>query len=358
MRTLYFSILVFFGLSTPAYSQTALPTQEVIFPHFAVGGGWETDLTLIAQGSETSAGSVIFIAQDGELLPLTVDGNYCDGMLNFNMIYRSARTFKLTGGTQTQAGWIVVSQVVSDTKTKGSINGILTFRYKAGGVTISQVGVPGVRETMNSHIPFDNTAGNLSAFAVSSVFSNTLEIKRYDEQGMQQEATRISLGDTNQRSLFVHEMFPNSLNRRGFLTIGGTQPFAVLALNVNNSNWSSSSALPAVLERQIEVTGSPTMPIRLILEGQFIHGVIETTPAVTNPITGVVVFKPSGGMLLYLHMNSFLIGTGEAVVAVGIAKISDWKLLNVNGSVKYLYENGTTVDGGTFHLYPLSSAQF
>jgi hypothetical protein len=162
----------------------------------------------------------------------------------------------------------------------------------------------------------------------------------------------------NQKALFLNEMFPNSNNRTGFISIGGTDFFNVLALNVNNSSWSSSAALPAVLERQITVTGNPaSMTARLVLEGQFIHGLIETSPGVINPITGVITYPPSGGMVLYLHMSSMLT-TGEAVMAVGSARVSDLKLTSVQGKVSYIYENSSPVDGGTFRLYALSTAQF
>ena len=125
----------------------------------------------------------------------------------------------------------------------------------------------------------------------------------------------------------------------------------------NGSKWSGSAGLPAVYERQMDITNIATMPLKLILEGQFIHGVLETSPGVINPITGVIAYPPSGGMILYLHMSSFLT-TGEAVMAVGTARISDLNFQNVQGTVTYIYENATTEYGGSFRLYPLSSAQF
>jgi hypothetical protein len=71
----------------------------------------------------------------------------------------------------------------------------------------------------------------------------------------------------------------------------------------------------------------------------------------------VIAYRPSGGMILYLHMNSFL-PNGQSVMAVGTATISDLAFQNVQGTMIYIYENGAMIDGGSFHLYPLSSAQF
>jgi hypothetical protein len=97
--------------------------------------------------------------------------------------------------------------------------------------------------------------------------------------------------------------------------------------------------------------------MKMILEGPYIHGTLETSPGVISPMTGVIAYAPSGGMILYLHMSSFL-PNGQAVMAVGTATISDLTFKNVMGTVTYIYEDGTTQNGGSFHLYPLSSAQF
>jgi len=43
---------------------------------------------------------------------------------------------------------------------------------------------------------------------------------------------------------------------------------------------------------------------------------------------------------------------------VGTARILGLDFQNVQGTVTYVYENGTTQDGGTFRLYALPSAQF
>jgi hypothetical protein len=343
--------------SVPAFDEVTIPTQEIRFPHFAVGGGWESDLTIVAQGGDASSGSVLFLTQAGQLMTVTVNGNTVNGRQDFSLPSRTSITYKLTGGSPAQAGWIVVSELISDTKAKGSISGILTFRYRVGGAVISQVGVAGARELQDTHLPYDNTSGNLSAFAVCSVASNTLQINRYNAQGTLQEQKKVDLAGLSQQALYVHEMFPNSINTAGYLTISGTEYFGLVALNVNDSKWSGSAGLPAVYERQIDIANTASMPLKLILEGQYIHGVQEASPGVINPVTGMITYPPSGGMILYLHMSSFL-ANGQAVMAVATAKISDLNFQNVQGTVTYIYENGTAQSGASFRLYPLSSAQF
>ncbi len=345
------------AFAAPALSQAIMPTQEVMFPHFAVGGGWEGDLTIVAQGADTSRGKVLFVTQDGQRMTVTVNGSTVVGEMDFALPAKCSVTYRLSGGSNTQAGWILVSERTSHTTTNGSINGLLTFRYKSGGNVISQVGVPGSRDLQDSYLPYDNTGGNLTAFAVASLSSNTLQIMRYSELGLLRESKTISLAELSQRALFVYELFPASQNSTGYLTISGSQYFNFLALNVNNSNWSTSASLPAVYERLIDITGAPTRKINLVLQGQFIHGLFETSPGDLIPITGVVVYPPSGGTILYLHIGTGS-STGQAGTLVGIARITDLNFLNVQGTVSIMNEDGTSVKVGSFHLYPSSSAQF
>ena len=345
------------GPAVPSLSQLTVPTQEILFPQFAIGGGWEADLTIVAQGGDTSSGSVLFITPTGQLMTVTVNGSTVHGSLDFTLPSRSSITYTLTGGSQPQSGWIFVSEVIAGTGSKGSINGILTYRDGLGGSVLSQVGVAGAPQLRDVHLPYDNTGGKLSAFALCSISSNTFLITRYDAQGTFKEQTTVNLAQLNQQALFVHEMFPASLDTAGFLTISGAQHFGLLVMNVNNSKWSGSAGLPAVYERQMDVTNKATMTVKLILEGQFLHGVAETEPGVINPITGVIVYPTSGGMILYLHMSSFLTN-GQPLMLVGTARILGLDFQNVQGTVTYVYENGTTQDGGTFRLYALPSAQF
>jgi hypothetical protein len=341
----------------PPLSTLTIPTQEIRFPHFAVGGGWECDLTLVAQGASASSGSLLFITQSGQPMTVTIDGSSVPGILEFTLPARSSVTYKLTGGAQTQAGWIIVSEIASDPKAKGSIAGLLTFRFVDAGAVISQVGVAGSRDLMNAYIAYDNTGGNESALAISSTAANSLQLNRYNAQGVLQEQTNVDLAQLNQQARYIYQMLPNSVNTAGYITISGTQPFGLLALNLKDSKLSSSASLPAVYERQIAIAGIGTLSLKMILEGQSIHGVIENSPGVIQPVTGTITYPASGGMMLYLNMPLVLLN-GQEFVAVGTAKITDLRLQNVQGTLTYIYEDGSSQRGGSFQLYPYSSSQF
>ncbi len=336
-----------------------VPAEELTFPHFAVGGAWESELTLIAQGVEPSEGNILFNSRDGSPIALIVNGKAVSGLLDYHLAPTSSVTYNLSGGSNTETGWILVTQIASSYPGKGPIGGMLTFRYKANGEVVSQVGVPGVRDSLKVRLPYDNTSGNLSAFAFCGIWDGLMEMKRYDEAGTLRDTVSVNMKAMTQKALFLYELFPDSANRRGLLEISGTKAFSILALNVNNSKWSSLAALPDVYDRKLDLQGI-VRPIRLVVENQFLYGIAELEPVVLSPITGSFAFKnpgTGGDTILNLNINTFDAATGEAKILVLVARISDTSLRDVSGTVKTNYERGGMESSGTFRIYAEPSKQ-
>ena len=56
------------------FGQALMETQELAFPHMAIGGIWESELTIVAQGADTSSGTIIFFTQKGEAMAVSANG--------------------------------------------------------------------------------------------------------------------------------------------------------------------------------------------------------------------------------------------------------------------------------------------
>ena len=345
------------GNPVPVSPQVSMPTQEILFPHFAIGGGWESDLTIVAQGGTASSGSVVFYTQTGQLMTVTVNGNPVNGRQDFTLSLRSSITYKLTGGPQTQVGWIIVSEIQSDTTSKGSITGLLTFRYRVGSTVMSQVGVAAARELQDAHLVYDNTGGNETTLAVCSVASNTLQINRYNAQGNLQEQKQVNFTQLSQQALYVREMFPNSANTSGFLTISGAQYFGLLALNSNGSQWSGSVGLPAVYERQLEIRQFTRRAFEIDIGGTVYPWPAGNEPRSYQPrhrSDYLSSFRRDAAVSQY----EFIPCEPATVMTVATARISDLNFQDILGTVTHVNEDGTIQVGGSFHLYALPSAQF
>jgi len=361
MKRIVLILLLLFPSSTAVAFQTQLQSQELIFAHMAIGGGWESELTLVAQGDDTSAGVISFYGQDGLPMQVTVDGSQTVSSLSYFLIYRSSKTYRLTGSSSTKAGWISVSQVVAGNQNHGSITGQVTFRYLENGVVKSQVGVLPSKATPAIHLPFDNTGVNLSAIAYTSIGKNTIQATLYRENGAYLETKKITLEALNQQALFINQLFPNSQGTRGFLIFIGDAPFNCVALNVNNGNWSSAAAMPASLDRvlQISLADKTRWKLHLVRDGSLFYGVAEREepfPTVYLPAFGSII--ESGGQKLFLLNLHGLDSSGIGINLNLSARMSNDRFFSISGKVASIREDGTLATTGTFELYVLSMAQY
>ncbi len=351
------AILLF---SVSGFGQSLMESQELVFPHMAIGGIWESELTLMAQGAETSSGTMIFFTQNGEAMAISVNGGTPVTSVQYSLSLRSCQTFKFTSTGETRIGWVYVG----NREGRGSINGTLTYRSRVGNLVTNEVGILPSRSISSAHFPFDNTNGNKTAYALACLKTTSLvTFERYDEKGQFQDSASKSFGPWTQTARYVYELFPASSDTRGFLRITGTNPFAMVALNEIGELYSSTAILPAVFERELWITSIKDVSvyhIRLTAEGNFLTGLAEgVTPAPSiNPISGSIVTTPAGKKILHLNINTFVVGTEQGSNLTLMAVVPDEGLRDVTGRAVIVYEDGSMVYAGSFRLFALPSAQF
>jgi hypothetical protein len=108
----------------------ALSTDVLFFPHYAVNGGWETDIVLVNPTDSRISGNVLFLG-----------GGCCVGRRYIIESRSSQKVFPLIEGPSTVTGAI---NVVPDTGTV-SPSGLLIFSFGSGSGTITEAGVPLLR---------------------------------------------------------------------------------------------------------------------------------------------------------------------------------------------------------------------
>lgn len=120
--------------------------DNVIFPHFANGGGWTTSVILVNPTDNTLSGTVQFFSQgsstaSGQPVMVTVD-DQTRSSFSYTVSARSSRPIQTTGlaGT-TQVGWVKVVPATNNTAPAG----LLIFSFKKDGTTVSETGVPALR---------------------------------------------------------------------------------------------------------------------------------------------------------------------------------------------------------------------
>jgi hypothetical protein len=347
------------------FAQVVYPfeTNLLLFPQMVVGGGWESELTIVNMGASTAAGLIDFINQDGTDMAVSVDGSSPVMSVQYSLESASCRTYSLTSVGSTCAGWVVALNYpgIDD---RSSINGTLTYRYKIGGIVTSQVGVPPSQGIMEANLPYDNTNNNYTAVAIAMLVSGTVNLVAYDEAGGKLGEQNVDFTAHSQKSLYVYQLFPASANSRGLVAIQSAVPFNMLAMNDNAGNYSSTAALPAVYERNVtfELGDTTHYIIRLTRQGKFFTGIIDGVdykPVVSNYISGIISINVADQKYLVLNIPTFtsVISQPVPINITMIAEITDERIFSVTGKL-YVTQEGSAQTIGAFTLTKPSGAQF
>lgn len=340
----FFSVFSFCDLVTATH-----PTQELVFPHLVVGGGWECEITIMAQGSENSAGGVAFYDQTGQPLEIEMQGGM-RSHFSYSMNHRSAQTFQFSQGGPARIGYAVVSQTVLDGGSQGTINGFLSYRYRSRGRVVNQIGVLSSPALYDADVPFDNTSGNQSALALLSMTGTPVTVTRHNLEGDVLEEKIMPFDNYTQTARYIEELFPASKNERGMIRIRSENTFQVLALNQNGPILSTCPNFPGVVERELVLNFTETTHwvLRLISHGDLLFGIAQSQDS-TLPILATGALQNGK---FYLGIHTFNSDTNEALEILLMAN-SDNRLFNLDGTATGIYENGSIWDTGTFITKPL-----
>ena len=130
----------------PIADPTASVQESIVFPHFADGAGWTTQIVLVNPTEQTLSGIAQFIGQGAGSSPaqpvsVTIDGR-SDSQFQYSIAPRSSRRLATSGsGSTIQAGSVRVTPATGN----ASPVGVAIFAFRSGGVTVSEAGVPASR---------------------------------------------------------------------------------------------------------------------------------------------------------------------------------------------------------------------
>jgi hypothetical protein len=109
-------------------------TAPVVFPQYAEGGGWTTQILLVNPTDDVLRGSVQFYGHGTSVSP----GRPAYAALSYMLPARSSTKVRTSSQTSsTMTGWI---RVVPDLNNK-SPSGVAIFSFSRAGVTVSETGV-------------------------------------------------------------------------------------------------------------------------------------------------------------------------------------------------------------------------
>ena len=203
--------------------------KDVIFPHIATGGGWETVMVLVNLSLATADVNLYFNDDNGDPMDVTFR-TYPE----MELITTSAAHIVMppgcgfnyslfdTGGA-TKTGWIAMEYNSSTITTR--VGGYAAFRYKNGSyineglVPISSI------EDETFFMPFDNYEGFATGVALVNPGMNmtsSVSIGALGTDGSLIAETTIQLAPGQHKSFVLSDLMPETAERVGTLLIEGS----------------------------------------------------------------------------------------------------------------------------------------
>jgi glucose/arabinose dehydrogenase len=207
----------------PVVEPAATPSDVVILPHFAEGGGWSTQVALVNPSETSINGTVNFLNSTGQVVRT----------VPYSIAPRSA--MRIPGAStegSTQTGSIRV--LPGENTVAPSATSI--FSFVNGNATVTVAGLPAIRNGTALRLYVEATGGTQSGLAIanpsSSPVSVDLELMRLDgsSTGL---STRLNLPPNGQISGFLTEISGFAslpVPFQGVLRIASAVPVAVTGL--------------------------------------------------------------------------------------------------------------------------------
>jgi hypothetical protein len=213
---------------------TAPSAAPIVFPHFAAGGGWTTQIALVNPTDTTLTGGLEFRDPSGQVT------NPFNSNLTYSIPPRSSFVMQAALASSTVLTGSVRINPTGNTTTPA---GLTIFSYQNGGVTVSEAGVPAApagsafRVYAESSGNFDQAAaGSMRtglAIANSSPQATSVIVGVKDLDGSTGLIGTISIPANGQTSLFLNQIpgIQTLLTPfRGMLELTSFAPITIIGL--------------------------------------------------------------------------------------------------------------------------------
>jgi hypothetical protein len=219
-----------------AASQASSETFAVLFPHYAMAGGYATTFTFLNKGPSMASGVLTLWDASGNVR----------SMIEIRVSPNGVNSYRVGGSIlrDVVTGWARYEG------TGGDVTGMATFQYSETGILRNSVGVPSAASSQWVFIPVDNAsaASASTAYAIANPGPNTAQIQltTYHEDGSLADlGAVIFLAPGHQIARYLDQDFPE---RRDFfgsmqLTSLNGEPFIAVGLSQNQTLF---TAIPIV----------------------------------------------------------------------------------------------------------------
>ncbi len=220
------------------FATPMLAQRYTVFPQFASGSGWSSQLFFTNQGiSQVSGITINFCAQNGE--PLFVESNLgSDSSFTFDLNAGATQVIGINPPDLLVVGYVVVRYpAYGDPVTATEV-----FRYEQNGTVFAEVGVP--QQEIGDHFSFpveitkdrEISTGialvNTSKFTTVGPMAETLLLNLIRPDGSIYETVSVPMSEGQHRAAYVDAdwLFPHLEDFYGSLSVSGPVGVGVVAL--------------------------------------------------------------------------------------------------------------------------------
>jgi len=294
--------------------------QSVVFPQFADGGGWTTQLVLVNPTDDVMSGTIRFFGQGSattpaEPLEVTVDGR-TGSTFTYTIAPRSSwlgRTAGVTAATR------VGSVHVTPSPPSGVPSGVAIFSFRRAGIVVTESGVPAMPAGSAFRL-FTESSGNFNtaepgslqtgiAIANLSETSAALSLELTTLTGASTGVTgALVVPGRGQAAMFLNEMpgfstLPPTF--QGVLRVSSSSgAISVIGLRgrYNERRDFLLATTPSVNENVISRTGETLFPY-IAEGGGYTTQFILFSPPGARPSSGWLRFYSQSGAPLNLSLR-------------------------------------------------------
>jgi hypothetical protein len=238
--TLTLTLLGFLVVTSPLFGQYFYMHKDLAFGQIAVGGGYETVITVTNRGMVGYTGSLCLFKSGTHVPwnPVTINGasypaNQDGQVLHITVPPGVTQTYRITSTETVQGGFgFIGSDNLNNDRT---LEGNLTYFIKSGATVTDSVGVLPSQEFLMSLLPFDDFSTIALALANGNMGDSgqtaNVSLKLFNDSGANVTTATLTLEPGSHIPRFLSEFFPGVTTvTRGQIRISSNVPILGTAL--------------------------------------------------------------------------------------------------------------------------------
>ena len=229
--------------------QALVQSTDMIFPHLAMGGGWDTTIVIVNITNVTTPFTQYFYDEAGNPMTVTVrapDGStsMVNSMQNTLAPGGTVRFTLISSSADAQAGWSGISYDSS----QGRLGGYASFRLNVNG-TVNEGLVPiSAYDDSWFVMPFDNTQGYITALALCNPgnVADNVTITAVDANGNKMASETINLAPGAHIAYVItgDGHMPSLANAAGALIVESTNTTTLSGLGIRMNSSFGFTSIP------------------------------------------------------------------------------------------------------------------